>query len=73
MELRQAIHEDAVEKENVEPGELLVAYVVISAWTRIDDDGNCEYVYHYDDSMKVHEVLGLLHMGIDVVMEDSKD
>jgi len=72
MDLRQAIHEDAIENHLVEEGHIMMSYVVVSAWSKIDDDrGKCLYVYQPEEGMKRHESVGLMEVGLNIMMEDS--
>lgn len=74
MELRQAIHEAAVIRGLVDEDDILMSFVVVSAWTKIEgDDGQSTYIHQLEDGMKLHEAVGLLHMGLDSVFSDSSD
>jgi hypothetical protein len=72
MELRQAIHEAALEAGLIEEGEMMVGFVVVSAWEKFGDEGGiCTYVHQVDSGMKTHEGVGLLQMGMDNIIKDE--
>ena len=74
MDLRQVIHEDAVKKGMVDEDEMLMSFIIVSAWSKLEEEeGISTYIHQLEDGMKLHEAVGLLHMGLDSVFSGSSD
>jgi formaldehyde-activating enzyme involved in methanogenesis len=73
MDLRQAIHEDAVAKGLVQEGEMMTTFIVVSAWVKMDaTDGEATYINQLEEGQTPHEAVGLLHMGLDGIFNPEE-